>query len=106
MPAMMTYATAIACLNDLQGHDPAEPALCDIADFIRKLGTRFSRDAAQAVSRTGLPFEAVVFGWCPALRGFAIYTLQPGTDDPLELTITETRPQPWGPLVVLGSGGA
>jgi hypothetical protein len=39
LPAMMTYATAIACLNDLQGHDPAEPALRDIADFTRKLGT-------------------------------------------------------------------
>ncbi len=105
LPAMMTYATAIACLSDLQAHDPTEPSLQDIADFIRKLGTRFGRDAAQALNQTKLPFEMAVFGWCPSLHSLAIYTLRPTSDDPLSFTMSETRPHPAGPLVVLGSRG-
>lgn len=105
LPAMMTYATTVACLNDLQAHDPAEPALRDIADFIRKVGTRFGRDAAQAINKTKLPFEMSVFGWCPRLRGLAIYTFRPNNDEPLSFSMNETRPHPAGPLVVLGSRG-
>ena len=105
LPAMMTYATAIACLNDLQGHDSAEPALRDIANFVAKIGTRFGRDAAQAMNRAKLPFEVAVFGWCPVLRDYSIYTLKPDGDDALALGVTEIRPNPFGPLVVLGSRG-
>lgn len=39
------------------------------------------------------------------LHGFAIYTLRSGSDDPLALHMTEVRPHPAGPLVVLGSRG-
>lgn len=105
VPALMTYATAVACFSDLQAHDPAEPALRDIANFVRRTGTSFGREAAHAINRQKLPFEMAVFGWCPRLHGLAIYSLRPSTDDPLILSIEETRPHPAGPLVTLGSRG-
>ena len=106
LPAMMTYATAIAILSDLQSNNTDPPSLRDIADALKKLGTRFGRDAAQGRNQSKLPFEAAVFGWCPSLRDYAVYALRPGIDDPLQLKIEEIRPHPTGPIVVLGSGGA
>ena len=82
LPAMMTYSSAVAILADLQSNNTDPPALRDVAEAVRKLGTRFGRDAAQGYNRTSLPFEAAVFGWCPTLRDYAVYALRPDSGEP------------------------
>jgi len=63
VPALMTYATASACLDSLtiNGHtDP--PQLSLVAGLVCRIGTRFGAEAAESRNQTLVPFEAAVFG--------------------------------------------
>lgn len=75
--------------------------------MVRRLGTRFGREAAGSRSSPALQLEIVVFGWCPVLQRYAVYSLSPDmAADPLSLIVKETFPQTNQEITLLGSGAA
>ena len=94
----MTIATANTLLSDLVGPDASSiPSMADVAEVVRKLAQRFSKEALiGSASRYGR-FEAALFGYCTSRREFLTYILGDIEDGSQGFSLQE--------LKVLSEGG-
>jgi hypothetical protein len=78
VPATMTVANSSTFLQNLVTLGPAHPPrLSEIADVVRRLAVRFSKEKLSSSNGQHGIFQSSVFGWCPVLNSFAIYELRP-----------------------------
>jgi hypothetical protein len=78
VPATMTVATAGTFLQNLMTVGAANPPrLSEIAEAVRRLAERFSKEKLSSSNGQLGDFHSAVFGWCPVLSRFAIYELVP-----------------------------
>ena len=106
LPATMTFATASTFLQNLVTTGSANPPMLkDVAELVRRLSERFSKESlAGSNGKYGL-FESAVFGWCPHRDRFAIYHLSPKlTSSSFLVEITEILPADEFSVTILGSG--
>jgi hypothetical protein len=107
LPALMTFATATSCLANLKSFTrTSPPTLRSVAEVVRRLGTLLGKETAASRNGSALQMEIAVFGWCPILERFAVYSLAPDVPaDPLSLALKEALPATNEEITVLGSGG-
>ena len=78
LPAAMTIATTITITQELIAYDAKlPPRLADIANLVRRLSERFSREVLSSSHGNYGKFEAVVFGYCPHANALGAFHLRP-----------------------------
>src|SRR5262245_19586637 len=73
----MTIATAGTFFQNLLTLGPQNPPkLSDVADAVRRLAVRFSKEKLASTNGQHGYFDCAVYGWCHILQRFAIYELR------------------------------
>ncbi|WP_456815893.1 hypothetical protein [Bradyrhizobium sp. USDA 4508] len=81
------------------------PKLSYIAQVIRRLAVRFSKEKLSSSNGQQGAFHSAVFGWCPHLKRFAVYELQPRQGpSQFDIECTEHLPNGNQEVVCFGTG--
>ena len=71
LAALMTYAAASNCLQNLNGlSDTAPPDLIEIAKLVARIAVKYIREV-------GSDCEFILAGWCPKQKRLRAFTLRP-----------------------------
>jgi hypothetical protein len=106
LPATMTFATATTFLQSLTTSGSGNPPpLSAIADMIRRVAERFSREALGSSNGQYGRFTVAIFGWCPIINRFAIYEITPQLESAdFRMQCNEHLPEDNAFVVSFGSG--
>jgi len=106
LPAVMTVATVTTIAQEfIASSAESRPSLWNIAELVRKLSERFSKEVLASTNQRIGRFDAAVFGLCPIANAFEVYHLHPeGLNKNFCMRINHCEISDSVPCVVLGSG--
>jgi hypothetical protein len=106
LPALMTYTTAMACLDNLSAvGTPSPPSLKEVSGMVGRLAVQFGSQVAESRNKYELPFSFCIFGWCPQDAKYqgAVFRQQRGE---LSFDVKMVPIQSTEAPIVIGSGAA